>query len=150
MFNSTHKLITESRQAGQAWFSIGKSMLTPSSPPLPLHVPKNTFQEGLLHDFSKECSGTEQPRLSQITLLTDGCSICLPLLWISCALCDLPKMREQPGKGVSQLPQHPGVQHIWLEGLHGSGTPTAAVLIPEPFLRTDLLSQQHPYSLASV
>lgn len=73
-------------------------MLTLSSPPLLLHVPKNTFQEGLLHDFSKECSGTEKPTISQITLLTDGCSICLSLLWISCALCDLPKVREQPLK----------------------------------------------------
>lgn len=53
------------------------------------------------------------------------------------------QVREQPQKGVSELPQHPGMLHICLEGLHGSGTPSAAALLPEPFLSTDLLYTQH-------
>lgn len=47
MFNFLHKLITESRQAGQAWFSIGKSMLTLPSPPLLFPVPKKHIPRGL-------------------------------------------------------------------------------------------------------
>lgn len=54
-----------------------------SSVPLLLQIPKTTFQEDSLHDFSKENSGAEQPMVSQIILLTGVCSICLPLLCFS-------------------------------------------------------------------
>lgn len=102
-----HKPIMESNQAGQAWSSLGKSMLTASSPPLLLHVPKNMFQEDSLHDFSKSS-------LELSSLWFHRC-IYLSKEWVFAFHC-----YGLPVLSVTlqwYFPQHPQMQPIWLYGL---------------------------------
>lgn len=67
-------LIKAGNWVGQAWFILGKSMMT---------VSRSVFQEDLLHDFLRDWSEADQSVVPQIVLMAifgDGCNNCLHLV----------------------------------------------------------------------
>lgn len=140
-----HKPIMESVRAGQAWFSLGKSMLTVPSSPLLLHVPKNMFQEDstFFPRTPVEMSNLWFPGPSLWQLGAIFAFHCGGLSMLSSTF----QRWEKSLTKVSGSSQHPQMQPSGPLDLYGSRCPswsltqswsTAGVLLPEPFPSTEI------------
>lgn len=115
LIHQASNFIIEGYQAGQAWFSLHKSILMTPNHLLVLNIFENGFQNYLLHHLSGYCGEAHRPVVPHILppfLLEashDTGTEILVLLW---SLWPFKDTWDWPCNDICQLPQHLWMQPI--------------------------------------